>query len=125
MRADSKTEGACTGRLAGAGALCVRCYGAGVPLGVPAAFTQHTMVLPFNDVDAVKAAFAANSAQIAGIIRRPFTPYLARPNMVELLKALLAHGANPNVRLTRVRGGDGVSLRGATPIFFAAASRTS
>ena len=39
--------------------------------GVPAAFTQHTIVLPFNDVEAVQAAFAANKDQIAGIIVEP------------------------------------------------------
>jgi glutamate-1-semialdehyde 2,1-aminomutase len=39
--------------------------------GVPAAFTQHTIVLPFNDVEAVKAAFAANKNEIAGIIVEP------------------------------------------------------
>jgi len=47
---------------------------------------------------------------------------LSDEKRVEVVKALLAHGANPNARLTRVRGGDGVSLKGATPIFFAAAS---
>jgi ankyrin repeat protein len=47
---------------------------------------------------------------------------LSDEKRVEVVKALLAHGANPNARLTRVRGGDGVSLKGATPIFFAAAT---
>ena len=47
---------------------------------------------------------------------------LSDQKRVEVVKALLAHGANPNARITRVRGGDGVSLRGATPIFFAAAT---
>jgi ankyrin repeat protein len=47
---------------------------------------------------------------------------LSDQKRVEGVKALLAHGANPNARLTRVRGGDGVSLKGATPIFFAAAT---
>ena len=53
---------------AGSGALT---FGQPDSAGVPAAFTQHTVVLPFNDVDAVKAAFAANSGQIAGIIVEP------------------------------------------------------
>lgn len=47
---------------------------------------------------------------------------LSDQKRVEVVKALLAHGANPNVRLTRARFGDGVGLKGATPIFFAAAS---
>ena len=40
---------------AGSGALT---FGHPDSAGVPAAFTQHTIVLPFNDADAVKAAFA-------------------------------------------------------------------
>ncbi len=53
---------------AGSGALT---FGHPDSAGVPAAFTQHTIVLPFNDIDAVKAAFAANKNQIAGIIVEP------------------------------------------------------
>src|SRR5258705_8341994 len=36
--------------------------------GIPASFTQHTIALPFNDEDAVKAAFAANPRQIAAVM---------------------------------------------------------
>jgi ankyrin repeat protein len=42
---------------------------------------------------------------------------------VELVKALLAHGANPNIRTTRDsprNPNQGVSFKGATPLFFAA-----
>ena len=53
---------------AGSGALT---FGHPDSAGVPAAFTQHTIVLPFNDVGAVKAAFRANKKQIAGIIVEP------------------------------------------------------
>ncbi len=53
---------------AGSGALT---FGHPDSAGVPASFTQHTIVLPFNDVDAVRAAFAANPGQIAGIILEP------------------------------------------------------
>ena len=53
---------------AGSGALT---FGNPDSAGVPAAFTQHTLVLPFNDEDALKAAFAANQNQIAGIIVEP------------------------------------------------------
>src|SRR6185295_15736688 len=45
---------------AGSGALT---FGHPDSAGVPAAFTQHTIVCPFNDVDAVKAAFDANKGQ--------------------------------------------------------------
>src|SRR3954447_9262018 len=50
---------------AGSGALT---FGYPDSKGVPAAFTQHTIVLPFNDTEAVQQAFAANPGQIAGII---------------------------------------------------------
>src|SRR5689334_15122724 len=53
---------------AGSGALTV---GHPDSAGVPAAFTEHTVVVPFNDLDAVKAVFAANRKQIAGIIVEP------------------------------------------------------
>src|SRR4051795_4317446 len=47
---------------AGSGALT---FGNPDSAGVPAAFTQHTIVVPYNDVEAVKAAFAANKGQVA------------------------------------------------------------
>jgi glutamate-1-semialdehyde 2,1-aminomutase len=53
---------------AGSGALT---FGNPDSAGVPAAFTQHTVVLPYNEVDPLKAAFAANKDQIAGIIVEP------------------------------------------------------
>lgn len=40
--------------------------------GVPASFAQETIVLPYNDREAVTAAFAANPAGIAGIILEPY-----------------------------------------------------
>ncbi len=66
--------------------------------GVPAAFTQHTIVLPFNDVEAVKAAFAANPNQIAGIIVEPVPGnaglYLPQPGYLEFLREVTkANGA--------------------------------
>ena len=69
---------------AGSGALT---FGHPDSAGVPAAFTQHTIVLPYNDVDAVRAAFAANKGQIAGIIVEPVPGnaglYLPRPGYLE------------------------------------------
>jgi glutamate-1-semialdehyde 2,1-aminomutase len=53
---------------AGSGALT---FGNPDSAGVPAAFTQHTIVLPFNETEPVRAAFAANAGQIAGIIVEP------------------------------------------------------
>ncbi len=40
--------------------------------GVPAAFARETIVLPFNDREAVSQAFAANPDGIAGIILEPY-----------------------------------------------------
>jgi len=80
---------------AGSGALT---FGQPDSAGVPAAFTQHTIVLPYNDVEAVKAAFAANPNQIAGIIVEPVPGnaglYLPRPGYLEFLSGITkAHGA--------------------------------
>jgi glutamate-1-semialdehyde 2,1-aminomutase len=65
---------------------------------VPAAFTQHTIVLPYNDAEAVKAAFAANQNDIAGIIIEPVPGnaglYLPKPGYLEFLSEISrAHGA--------------------------------
>jgi glutamate-1-semialdehyde 2,1-aminomutase len=72
---------------AGSGALT---FGHPDSAGVPAAFTQHTIVLPFNDAEAVKAAFAANKNQIAGIIVEPVPGnaglYLPKPGYLEFLR---------------------------------------
>ena len=74
---------------AGSGALT---FGNPDSAGVPAAFTQHTIVLPFNDVEAVKAAFAANKNQIAGIIIEPVPGnaglYLPKPGYLEFLREI-------------------------------------
>src|SRR5271169_3505721 len=80
---------------AGSGALT---FGHPDSAGIPAAFTQHTVVLPFNDVDAVKAAFAANKNQIAGIIVEPVPGnaglYLPKPGYLEFLREITkANGA--------------------------------
>ena len=53
---------------AGSGALTL-----GVPNspGVPAALAEHTITLPFNDMEAVKEAFSHIGGQVAGIIVEP------------------------------------------------------
>src|SRR5260221_9197918 len=53
---------------AGSGALT---FGNPDSAGVPADFAKLTLVLPFNDADAVKACFAANQNEIAGVILEP------------------------------------------------------
>ena len=74
---------------AGSGALT---FGNPDSAGIPAAFTQHTIVVPYNDVDAVKAVFAANPGQIAGIIVEPVPGnaglYLPRPGYLEFLREI-------------------------------------
>ena len=74
---------------AGSGALT---FGNPDSAGVPAAFTQHTVVLPFNDIDSIEAAFAANKEQIAGIIIEPVPGnaglYLPQPGYLEYLREI-------------------------------------
>jgi glutamate-1-semialdehyde 2,1-aminomutase len=80
---------------AGSGALT---FGHPDSMGVPAAFTQHTVVVPFNDSEAVQAAFDANRGQVAGIILEPVPGnaglYLPRPGFLEFLRKICSeHGA--------------------------------
>lgn len=76
---------------AGSGALT---FGHPDSAGVPEAFTQHTVVLPFNDTSAVEAAFRANPRQIAGIIVEPVPGnaglYLPKPGYLESLRRITA-----------------------------------
>ncbi len=80
---------------AGSGALT---FGHPDSAGVPAAFTQHTIVVPFNDEAAVRAAFVANAGHIAGIIVEPVPGnaglYLPKPGYLEFLRQMTrAEGA--------------------------------
>jgi glutamate-1-semialdehyde 2,1-aminomutase len=80
---------------AGSGALT---FGNPDSAGIPAAFTQHTIVAPFNDFEAVKNIFAANKNQIAGIIVEPVPGnaglYLPKPGYLEFLREITkANGA--------------------------------
>ena len=80
---------------AGSGALT---FGHPDSLGVPASFTQHTIVVPFNDEAALRAVFEANRGQVAGLIVEPVPGnaglYLPKPGYLELLRSLTAeHGA--------------------------------
>ncbi len=54
---------------AGSGALT---HGNPDSAGVPASFARETIVLPYNDVGALEAAFAANPGAIAAVIVEPY-----------------------------------------------------
>jgi glutamate-1-semialdehyde 2,1-aminomutase len=80
---------------AGSGALTL---GQPDSAGVPASFTQHTLVLPFNDEQAVKAAFAAHPGEIAAVIVEPVPAnaglYLPQAGYLECLRGVtMAEGA--------------------------------
>jgi glutamate-1-semialdehyde 2,1-aminomutase len=74
---------------AGSGALT---FGHPDSAGVPASFTEHTVVVPFNDEEALRAVFAANHGRIAGIIVEPVPGnaglYLPRPGFLEFLRKI-------------------------------------
>ena len=74
---------------AGSGALT---FGYPDSAGVPPSFTQHTIVVPFNDEETVRAAFQANPAQIAGIILEPVPAnaglYLPKAGYLEFLREM-------------------------------------
>jgi glutamate-1-semialdehyde 2,1-aminomutase len=76
---------------AGSGALT---FGHPDSAGVPAAFTQHTVVVPFNDPEALTDAFTANLDQVAGVIVEPVPGnaglYLPRPGYLEFLRQITA-----------------------------------
>jgi glutamate-1-semialdehyde 2,1-aminomutase len=54
---------------AGSGALT---HGHPDSAGIPAAFANETVVIPYNDCAAIEAAFAANPGQIAAVIVEPY-----------------------------------------------------
>lgn len=66
--------------------------------GVPADLARHTLVLPFNDFDAVRSAFALHGKDLAGLIVEGVPAnaglYLPKPGFLELLQTLCReHGA--------------------------------
>lgn len=77
---------------AGSGALTL---GQPDSLGVPASFTEHTVVAPYNDEEALRAIFAANAGKIAGIIVEPVPGnaglYLPKPGYLEFLRNITAN----------------------------------
>ena len=80
---------------AGSGAMT---FGVPDSLGVPAELAQHTLALPYNDLEAVRAVFAARGSEIAGIIVEPVAGNMGvvppRPGFLEGLREITrAHGA--------------------------------
>jgi glutamate-1-semialdehyde 2,1-aminomutase len=79
---------------AGSGALTL---GQPDSAGIPAALAALTLALPFNDVDAVRAAFAQNKGEIAAVIVEPIPANAGlippQPGFLETLRELCtAHG---------------------------------
>ncbi|MFZ4682545.1 MAG: glutamate-1-semialdehyde 2,1-aminomutase [Terrimicrobiaceae bacterium] len=74
---------------AGSGALT---HGQPDSAGVPAALADLTITVPYNDIEAVRRAFAANPGQIAGLILEPVPAnaglYLPEPGFLQELRAL-------------------------------------
>jgi glutamate-1-semialdehyde 2,1-aminomutase len=72
---------------AGSGALT---HGRPDSAGVPADFAALTISLPFNDIEAVRAAFRQNAKSIAAVILEPIPAnaglYFPRENFLELLR---------------------------------------
>jgi glutamate-1-semialdehyde 2,1-aminomutase len=73
---------------AGSGALT---HGRPDSAGVPKAFAELTISLPFNDVDLVRKVFAENKNQIAGVILEPIPAnaglYFPKENFLSILRA--------------------------------------
>ena len=76
----------------------------------------------------VQATADVNQLLLKSSTKHVQSPFLPGPNMSELVKALLANGADPNARIAQVpyrlrrRGRPQVSVPGATPLLLAAVS---
>ncbi len=80
---------------AGSGALT---FGHPDSAGIPADFAKYTIVLPYNDPEAIRAAFVANKEEIAAIIVEPVPGnaglYLPKQGYLQFLReATQANGA--------------------------------
>lgn len=80
---------------AGSGALT---FGVPDSLGVPADLARHTLTLPYNDLDAARAAFAQRGKEIAAVIVEPVAGNMGvippRPGFLAGLREITArHGA--------------------------------
>ena len=102
---------------AGSGALTL-----GVPSspGVPAGLAEHTITLPYNDIDAVKAAFAEIGDQIACVIVEPIAGNMNMvPPVAGFLEALrdACTEAGALLILDEVMTGFRVAKGGAQAVF--------
>ena len=106
---------------AGSGALT---HGKPDSAGVPSAFANETIVLPFNDPEALEKAFAAEGDQIAAIIVEPYPAnaglVFPQPGYLELLREITTrHGAllifDEVMTGFRVAKGGVQELTGVTP----------
>jgi len=81
-----------------------------------------------NGIAALHYALLKGMTTVSNIKFDPYVEYLFRDNMVELVKALLAQGANPNARMGQAPSRFALMYRprlrlpGATPFFLAAAT---
>ena len=78
-----------------------------------------------NGAAALHYALLKGITALNGVRFANYVEYLFRPNEIELLKALLAHKANPNVQIqkpVRLGGSRSAAVVGATPLILAAAS---
>ena len=98
----------------------------GIPgsAGVPEGAARDTLVVPYNDLDALEATFAANPSQIAAVIVEPVAGnmglVLPKPGYLEGLRTLTQkHGAllifDEVITGFRVAYGGAQSLYGVTP----------
>lgn len=92
--------------------------------GVPSDLTQHTIVLPYNDINALKQAFIEFPEQIAGVILEPIAGNMnlvrATSEFVQTLRELTAQQGTVLIYdevMTgfRVALGGAQSLHGITP----------
>jgi len=92
--------------------------------GVPPEFVAHTLVLDYNDADAVRAAFAQHGGEIACVIVEPVAGNMnlvkPAPGFLEALRELCTtHGAvlifDEVMTGLRVGGGGAQGLTGITP----------
>ena len=102
---------------AGSGALT---FGHPDSAGVPQSFSQHTLVVPFNDIDAVRAVFEANPGQIAGLILEPVPAnaglYLPKPSFLEQLREMTRQNGTVLI-FDEVMTGFRLGLSGAQGLF--------
>jgi glutamate-1-semialdehyde 2,1-aminomutase len=74
---------------AGSGALT---FGHPDSAGIPTDFAKHTLVLPYNETEPVRAAFATYPGQIAAVILEPVAGnaglFLPRPGWLEFLRQI-------------------------------------